>query len=244
MSGERTPADEAPASVTPAGSLTGMFVILDYLEAIAPEPALLPADPFARAKVQELARGAAQILDPLILPGPQAARSGAPLAADMKGPVHGQLDRAVATVLRLARFEPWFAGDTFSQADIVWHFSFDAGAQIAHGSVRSHAEIAPAAAHRDAMAARPVQRACGQSVQDAVATTVQAVLDDALLFGRCADAAANTTKDGSSTRSARRVAIVENRGEHAVNAVAADVSTRPSTSTRPAYSAHSPRSSA
>ncbi len=158
----RTPADEAPALETPAGSLTGISVILDYLEAIAPEPALLPADPFARAKVQELARGAAQILDSLNVPGLQAARYGAPLAADMKGPVHAQLDRAVATVLRLARFEPWFAGDTFSQADIVWHFSFDAGAQIAHGLYGRdlYAEIAPAAAHRDAMAARAsVQRA-------------------------------------------------------------------------------------
>lgn len=158
---ERSPMGKVPALETEAGTLTETQVILDYLEAIAPEPALLPADPFARGKVQELSRTAELYIDLVTRRLLPAVFFGAPMEALTKEQVSGQLDRGIASARRLARFEPWIAGEVFSQADIIWHFSLGLSALIAEKVYGRdlYAEIPSAAAHRDAMEARAsVQR--------------------------------------------------------------------------------------
>ena len=50
-----SPLAKIPFLRTQHGALCESQVILDYLEAIHPQPALLPADPFEAAKVRELA---------------------------------------------------------------------------------------------------------------------------------------------------------------------------------------------
>ena len=51
---EASPLGKIPFIRTEQGSLCESQVILDYIEATHPTPALLPADPFAAAKVREL----------------------------------------------------------------------------------------------------------------------------------------------------------------------------------------------
>lgn len=153
---------EAPMLETPSGTLTGALVILDYLEAIAPETPLLPEHPFARAKVRELSRTAEQTIDLVTRPLLPTALSGEPLEEHTSMQARDRMDHGIAATLRLARFEPWIAGDGFSQADIVWHFSLESSALVARNLYGRdlYAEIAAAAAHRDAMSARAsVQRA-------------------------------------------------------------------------------------
>ena len=50
----KSPMGKIPCIETAHGFLSETHAILDYLEDIAPLPALLPRDPFARAKVREL----------------------------------------------------------------------------------------------------------------------------------------------------------------------------------------------
>lgn len=49
-----SPLGKIPFITTPQGTLCESQAIVDYLEAAYPTPALLPADPFAAAKVREL----------------------------------------------------------------------------------------------------------------------------------------------------------------------------------------------
>ena len=51
----RNPMGQVPALRTPHGMLTQSLAIIEYLEAQHPEPALLPADPYARAQARALA---------------------------------------------------------------------------------------------------------------------------------------------------------------------------------------------
>src|SRR5262245_2654867 len=53
----KSPMGKVPCIETEHGFLSETQVILEYLEELKPEPALLPRDPFQRAKVRELARG-------------------------------------------------------------------------------------------------------------------------------------------------------------------------------------------
>ncbi len=50
-----SPLGKIPFLKTEQGALCESQVIVDYLEAVYPDPPLLPADPFAAAKVRELA---------------------------------------------------------------------------------------------------------------------------------------------------------------------------------------------
>ena len=155
-------AGESPMLEVSSGKLAGALVILDYLEAIAPETPLLPAHPSARAKVRELSRTTEQGIDLVTRPLLPAALSGAPLEEHTAMQARDRMDQGIAATLRLARFEPWIAGDSFSQADIVWHFSLESSALVARSLYGRdlYAEITAAAAHRDAMSARAsVQRA-------------------------------------------------------------------------------------
>ncbi len=54
-----------PALITPNGALTQSLSILEYLEEIYPEPPLLPASPFEKAKVRSMSHLIAMELHPL-----------------------------------------------------------------------------------------------------------------------------------------------------------------------------------
>jgi glutathione S-transferase len=49
-----SPLAKVPFIRTPQGALCESQVIVEYLEQLQPQPALMPADPFAAAKVREL----------------------------------------------------------------------------------------------------------------------------------------------------------------------------------------------
>lgn len=113
-----SPLAKIPFLRTPHGPLCESQVILDYLEAIHPQPALLPADPFEAAKVRELVTfidwhleiAARQLYGPAFF-------GEAPLSEANAARVRRQLDKLVAGFKRLARFAPYVAGETFTMAD-------------------------------------------------------------------------------------------------------------------------------
>ncbi len=113
-----SPLAKIPFIKTDKGGICESKAILDYLEAAYPNPPLLPADAFARGKVSELNTfidwhleiTARQLYS-------QAFFGGAPLSDEAKGSIRKQLEKNIAAFKRLAKFAPFVAGDTFTQAD-------------------------------------------------------------------------------------------------------------------------------
>ena len=119
--------DEAVLSATPLGkvpfirvdgqTLCESQVIVDYLEARFPEPPLVPADPFAAAKVRELATFVDLHLELVARELYKQAFFGGTVSEGTQQRVRKQLARNIPAFQRLAKFSPYLAGDTFTLAD-------------------------------------------------------------------------------------------------------------------------------
>lgn len=113
-----SPLGKIPFLSTDEGTLCESQVLLDYVEAKWPEPPLLPADPFAAAKVRELTTFLDWHLEMVARQLYGAAFFGAaPLSENNLARVRKQLETNIAAFQRLAKFSPYVAGDTFTQAD-------------------------------------------------------------------------------------------------------------------------------
>ena len=112
-----SPLGKIPFIRTPQGALCESQVILDYIEATHPQPALTLADPWQAAKVRELITFIDTYLE-------QAARQlypkaffGAEMSEANLAHIRKQLDKNIAAFKRLAAFTPYVAGDSFTMAD-------------------------------------------------------------------------------------------------------------------------------
>lgn len=93
-------------------------VIADYLEAAYPSPPLVPADPFAAAKVRELVAFVELHVELTARELYRAAFFGGTALSDSaKERVHKQLTRHIGGLKRLVKFDPYIAGGTFTVAD-------------------------------------------------------------------------------------------------------------------------------
>lgn len=112
-----SPLGKVPFIRTEHGSLCESQVIMDYLEARWPQPALVPSDPWAAAKVRELVTFLELHLELVAreLYG-QAFFSGS-VSDSHQARVRKLLDKHIPGFKRLAKFSPYVAGDTFTQAD-------------------------------------------------------------------------------------------------------------------------------
>ena len=113
-----SPLAKIPFVKTPQGGLCESQVILEYLEAVHPQPPLLPADPFAAAKVRELITFIDWHLEVTArqLYG-QAFFGAPPLSENNLARIRRELEKQIAAFKRLAKFSPYVAGDTFTMAD-------------------------------------------------------------------------------------------------------------------------------
>ena len=114
---DRSPLGKVPYIETEQGFLCESQVILDYIEARWPTPALLPADPWAAAKVREIATYMDLHVELCARQLYPQAFFGATLPEKFVARVRPDLERNLAAFKRLAVFGPYAAGDTFSLAD-------------------------------------------------------------------------------------------------------------------------------
>ena len=114
-----SPLGKIPFIRTPQGGLCESAVILDYLEAQYPEHPLLPADPFAAAKVRELCTFINLHLELVARELYAQAFFGGSVPDATKESVHKLLVRHIEGFKRIARFAPYVAGDSFTLADCV-----------------------------------------------------------------------------------------------------------------------------
>jgi len=112
-----TPLGKVPFIRTPAGTLCESQVILDYLEAAYPTPALLPTDPFAAAKVRELIQFIELHLELVARELYPQAFFGGQVSEGTQKRALKLLTANVSGFKRLAKFAPYVAGDRFTAAD-------------------------------------------------------------------------------------------------------------------------------
>ena len=108
-------------------------VIVDYLEARYPTPALLPADPLAAAKVRELITFVELHLELVVRELYAQAFFGGSVSDGTKERVRKQLAKNIPAFLRLAKFSPYVAGDTFTLADCAGWVSLPLVAMATEG---------------------------------------------------------------------------------------------------------------
>ena len=112
-----SPLAKVPFIRTAQGSLCESQAIVDYLEALQPEPRLLPADPWAAAKVRELTTFVDLHLELAARELYGKAFFGGDISEANAERVRKLLIKNIAAFKRLAKFSPYVAGDSFTQAD-------------------------------------------------------------------------------------------------------------------------------
>ena len=113
-----SPLGKIPFLGTEQGGLCESQVILEYLEDAYPQPPLLPADPYARAKVRELVTFLDWHLEMAARQLYGAAFFGAPaLSESNSARIRREVEHRIAGFQRLAKFSPYVAGDAFTMAD-------------------------------------------------------------------------------------------------------------------------------
>lgn len=113
-----SPLGKIPFIRTAEGGLCESQPILDYIEDTYPQPALMPADAFAAAKVRELTTFIDWHLEIVARQLYGSMFFGAePLSEGNLARIRKQLETNIAAFKRIAKFSPFVAGDSFTQAD-------------------------------------------------------------------------------------------------------------------------------
>lgn len=112
-----SPLAKIPFIRTPQGGLCESEAIVEYIEAAYPHPPLLPADPFAAAKVRELVTFIDLHLELVARDLYPQAFFGGTVSESSLARIRKQLDKNILAFKRLVKFAPYAAGDTFTLAD-------------------------------------------------------------------------------------------------------------------------------
>jgi glutathione S-transferase len=113
----QSPLGKVPFIRTPQGPLSESAVIMEYIEDLQPSPSLWPADPFARAKVRELIVFLELHLELVARRVYSQAFFGGKVEQSVIDATRKELERNVGAFLKLAKFSPYVAGETFTVAD-------------------------------------------------------------------------------------------------------------------------------
>ncbi len=112
-----SPLGKVPFARTPQGALCESQVIAEYVEDAYPQTPLMPADPFARAKVRELTTFLELHLELVARRLYPQAFFGGKLEQSVIDATRKELERNVAAFGKLAQWSPYIAGDAFTVAD-------------------------------------------------------------------------------------------------------------------------------
>ena len=112
-----SPLGKIPYIVTEHGPLSESQAILDYLETAYPNPPLLPADPWQMAKVRELTTYIELHLELVARELYGKAFFGGEISEASAARIRKRLEANIQAFKRIAKFDPYIAGATFTQAD-------------------------------------------------------------------------------------------------------------------------------
>jgi glutathione S-transferase len=112
-----SPLAKIPFLRTPQGALCESQVMLEYIEQAYPNPPLLPADPFAAAKVRELITFIDWHMEMTARELYTQAFFGGTLPETRVAEIRALLTKHIAGFKQLAKFAPYVAGEVFTLAD-------------------------------------------------------------------------------------------------------------------------------
>lgn len=112
-----SPLGKVPFIRSDEGSLCESQVIMEWIEARWPQPALMPQDPWAAAKVRELIVFLELHLELVARELYPQAFFGGSVSERNQERIRKLLDKNITGFKRLARFSPYVAGEQFTQAD-------------------------------------------------------------------------------------------------------------------------------
>jgi glutathione S-transferase len=118
-----SPLGKVPYITTERGALCESQAILEYLEAVHPQPPLLPSDPWEAAKVRELCTFVDLHLELVARELYTQAFFGGSVSETQQARVRKLLTKNIAGFKRLARFAPYMAGEQFTMADCSGYVS-------------------------------------------------------------------------------------------------------------------------
>lgn len=113
----RSPLGKVPFLETEQGTLCESQVLMEYVEAAYPQKPLLPADPFAAAKVRELVVFLELHLELVARELYLEAFFGGKVSDAVKERTRKLLTRNAKAFGKLAKFSPYLAGAEFTMAD-------------------------------------------------------------------------------------------------------------------------------
>ena len=120
----RTPMGKMPSIGVDGHYMSESLAIASYLDRIQPQPALLPADPFAAGKVVELAchiKLDVELVARRCLP---EAFFGQSVSDEVKASTKADLERGMAALQRIIVCDPYAAGSELTLADFYTFYSF------------------------------------------------------------------------------------------------------------------------
>ncbi len=126
-----SPRGKVPVLETPQGYLSEASVIMDYLEDLGEGRPLLPAEPYARARVRSLLKEIELYLE---LPARTCfaeALFGGTVPDAIKAKARDDLLAGLAAIKRHASFSPYVAGTEFTLADIMFYFGAGLASTVA-----------------------------------------------------------------------------------------------------------------
>ncbi len=116
---EKSPLGKVPFFEIGGQTLCESQVMVDYVESVYPQNPLLPKDPLAAAKVRELIQFIEPHLELVARELYTEAFFGGKTSDETKQRVQKLLKRHAAAFGKLAKFDPYIAGPSFTLADCV-----------------------------------------------------------------------------------------------------------------------------
>ena len=114
---QASPLGKVPFIRTEHGALCESQAIMDYIESRYPNPPLVPADAWGAAKVRELITFVDLHIELVVRELYGKAFFGGEISEGNAERVRKLLTKNIAGFKQLAKFAPYVAGDTFTQAD-------------------------------------------------------------------------------------------------------------------------------
>ncbi len=119
-----SPMGKIPCLEAREGFLSETMAIMEFLEEVNPEIPLFPDDPFERAKVRELMRVCEFYIEHPVSRLKATVNTAGGNHDQIIDEIKPQIAKGLAALARLAKFQPYLAGELFTYADIVAYHTF------------------------------------------------------------------------------------------------------------------------
>jgi glutathione S-transferase len=127
----KSPMGKMPCLEVREGFLSETDAILEFLEEVNPEIPLFPETAFERARVRQIMYMAEKYVDDPVRPVIRSFWDNSSLDEHQLADIRDGLARGIAALGRVARFDPWIAGEEFTAADIVAYYALQLAASVA-----------------------------------------------------------------------------------------------------------------